>query len=134
MSRLDDLKIGDEIPTGKGNLWIPEMTIAEMQQKAWQNAEDKGFHGVQADVATRLMLMVTELAEAMEEWRSGRKPNETWYKDPGDKPEGVPSELADVVIRIGDFCQIYGIDLEKAIIEKMAYNKTRPQLHGGKRC
>lgn len=49
-----------------------------------------------------------------------------------EKPEGVPSELADVVIRIADMCGLYGIDLEAAIIEKMAYNKSRPYRHGGK--
>lgn len=49
------------------------------------------------------------------------------------KPEGVPSELADVLIRIGDMAYLYGIDLEKAVEEKMAYNKTRSFRHGGKR-
>ncbi len=49
------------------------------------------------------------------------------------KPEGIPSELADVVIRVFDMCGYYGIDLEAAIKEKMAYNKTRPFKHGGKK-
>lgn len=49
------------------------------------------------------------------------------------KPEGIPSELADAVIRIFDMCGYYGIDLEKAIDEKMAYNKTRSYKHGGKK-
>lgn len=49
------------------------------------------------------------------------------------KPEGIPSELADVVIRVFDICEYYGIDLEKAILEKHDYNVTRPFLHGGKK-
>jgi len=49
------------------------------------------------------------------------------------KPEGIPIELADVVIRIFDLCGYYNIDLEHAIEEKMTYNKTRPHKHGGKR-
>lgn len=49
------------------------------------------------------------------------------------KPEGIPSELADIVIRVMDICGMYGIDLEKAILEKMEYNRTRPMRHGGKK-
>lgn len=50
------------------------------------------------------------------------------------KPEGVPAELADIFIRIGDAAAEYGIDLEEEVILKMAYNSTRPQKHGGKRA
>lgn len=50
-----------------------------------------------------------------------------------NKPEGVWSELADTVIRIAHMCHIYGIDLEDAIEQKMAFNRTRPYLHGGKK-
>jgi NTP pyrophosphatase (non-canonical NTP hydrolase) len=76
-------------------------------------------------------ILVTEFAEAMEEHRSGRQPAEVYQSD-GDKPEGIPIELADVVIRILDFCGRWGIDLEDAMREKMAYNWTLPHRHGGK--
>ena len=49
-----------------------------------------------------------------------------------NKPEGIPSELADIVIRVADLCGYYGIDLEAAITEKMEYNKSRPYKHGNK--
>lgn len=49
-----------------------------------------------------------------------------------NKPEGVASELADVVIRVADLCGLYGIDLNAALEEKMAFNKTRPYRHGNK--
>ena len=49
------------------------------------------------------------------------------------KPEGIPSELADVVIRVFDMCGYFGIDLEDAISEKMEYNKNRPYKHGNKK-
>ena len=48
------------------------------------------------------------------------------------KPEGIPAELADVVIRIMDMCEHYGIDLASAILEKHEFNKTRAYRHGGK--
>lgn len=48
------------------------------------------------------------------------------------KPEGVASELADVVIRIVDTCAHYGFDLAAEIIAKMDYNETRSNRHGGK--
>lgn len=48
------------------------------------------------------------------------------------KPEGVGSEFADVLIRLLDDCERYGIDLEFEYERKMAYNHTRSYLHGGK--
>ena len=52
------------------------------------------------------------------------------YRD--QKPEGVAIELADCIIRILDYCEYAGIDIEKAISLKHEYNKTRPYRHGGK--
>lgn len=50
------------------------------------------------------------------------------------KPEGVPTEMADIIIRVLDAACAYGIDIDKAIAEKVAYNRTRPYKHGGKVC
>jgi NTP pyrophosphatase (non-canonical NTP hydrolase) len=135
------------------------MDIRELQQKCWQTAEDKGFHDdrpkrSQYDTrdaynkalanwqGNKLLLMVSEVVEAHDELRSGRAADETYYptQTPGDwsdvpirhKPEGVPSELADTVIRVLDFCGTEGIDLQSIIEEKLAYNATRERLHGRK--
>ena len=105
------------------------MTIADMQQRAWQNSESHGFHEEPVDFSTRLMLIVSELAEAQEEERSGRPFTETYFSEKG-APKGIPSELADVIIRVGDLAGVYGIDLEAAVRDKMAYNETRPHKHG----
>jgi hypothetical protein len=50
------------------------------------------------------------------------------------KPEGVPSELADIIIRVGDAAEEYNIDIGREVLLKMAYNATRPYKHGGKRA
>ncbi len=52
---------------------------------------------------------------------------------PGAKPEGIPSELADVVIRCAHYAGANGIDLSAAVLEKAAYNKNRPFKHGDRR-
>ena len=68
--------------------------------------------------------------EALEEYRNGRIPTEIYYD--GDKPEGIPIELADVIIRILDYCGKEKIDIGQALNIKHEYNKTRPYKHGGK--
>jgi len=49
-----------------------------------------------------------------------------------DKPEGVGSEFADVLIRLLDDARMYGIDLEAEYERKIAYNRTRAWRHGGR--
>lgn len=46
------------------------------------------------------------------------------------KPEGVGSELADVIIRVLDACGAWEIDIEKAVRDKIRYNATREYKHG----
>lgn len=48
------------------------------------------------------------------------------------KPEGVGSEFADILIRLLDDCDRWGIDLAFEYERKMAYNERRPYQHGGR--
>lgn len=53
------------------------------------------------------------------------------FPDRPAKPEGVPSELADIIIWIMDACELMDVDLEEAIIQKLNYNRSRDYRHGG---
>ena len=81
--------------------------------------------------AEHLMLMVSELAEALEELRNDPNLTKVYYQENG-KPEGFSVELADCVIRIAAFCGSHNLDLEKALHEKLKFNISRPIRHGGK--
>lgn len=66
-----------------------------------------------------LMLMVSEISEAMEGERKGLMDTHLPHRS---MPE---VELADVLIRIFDYAGAYGYDLDGAVQEKREYNQTR---------
>lgn len=70
-------------------------------------------------VPNKLMLTVSELAEAMEADRKGLKDSHLPHRD------GVEVELADAAIRIFDLAGALGFDLGSALAEKLAYNAKR---------
>jgi len=186
---------------------------------------EKGWwDGSPRSVAALTLLMQSENAEALEDYRNNKGLNEVWYEvkyvtpsegaakktmTKGDldalradpvitvadaKPCGIPIEIADTLIRVADYaahrsldlnaehkklpvgrsgqdfeealaesnywialawkhqkdgpiaeymtkaadclilmCQNKGIDIEGAIEEKTAFNRTRPRRHGGKK-
>ncbi|MEK4449910.1 hypothetical protein NYE78_06475 [Paenibacillus sp. FSL L8-0506] len=123
-------------------------SIKELVKEAHDTAVSKGWWDSAPSFGEIIALIHSEASEALEDYRIGSLPSEAWYEKkmeggqtvrisppstgPAWKPCGIPSELADIVIRVMDACGHYGIDLEQAIAEKMAYNATRPQRHGGK--
>lgn len=70
-------------------------------------------------VATKLMLSVSELAEAMEGHRKSKHDDHLPHRLMAEV------ELADAVIRIADLAGALGYDLGGAIAEKLAYNAQR---------
>ena len=93
------------------------MKISEMVDLVHDNAVNKGFWDKRREVGTLLMLVVSELAEALEAHRNRDM-------------ENFAEELADTVIRVADIAGGLNIDLEMEIVNKMVRNKHRPRLHG----
>lgn len=113
---------------------MTEKTVNQLVQESYQNARTHGWHDEPRTIGDLICLMHSELSEALEEHRNGRLPTEVYYNDSKpNKPEGIPVELADCVIRIFDFCGLYDIDLGTILNQKMQYNATRPYRHGGKK-
>lgn len=120
-----------------------------LRDEALRIATEHGFKD--ASVGEDIALMHSELSEALEDHRTGKLPADVWYElkdgrafntldavqDAGyaeldGKPCGIPSEMADTMIRILHFCGKHKIDIARAVAEKMRYNDSRPMKHGGK--
>ena len=125
-----------------------------LRDLAYENAKSKGFHestpevaaeGWLANDAMKMALIHSEVSEALEALREGYAPASLYYIEHDDgwvvdkdrdaygnlnKPEGVPAELADVIIRVLDYCGSRDIDIAEAVRRKVAYNAARPALHG----
>ncbi len=77
----------------------------------------KGFVTNKENMLEKLMLAVTELAEAAEDVRHAN-----W--------EHFGEEIADCVIRLLDICGALNINLQKELANKMRINEKRPYRHG----
>src|ERR1035437_3459103 len=138
------------------------MNINDTMKEVHDLAIEKGWYEKPKSPLEALMLMVSELSEAAEEVRKGTPPvyqlkdigcqqepciatvvqSSRHFEDPRfpnfnhsnsqNKLEGELIELADAVIRIFDYAEFRGFDLEEAIAMKHAYNKFRSYKHGNK--
>jgi len=107
------------------------MTLQELVEMSYKTAKEKGFHDPPLSYGEALMLVVSELGEMLEAHRKGLKIEDN------DHPTGLLpeiEELADVLIRLGDFIAVRYTweDVANAIRIKNEYNKTRPHRHGKK--
>lgn len=119
------------------------MTILELLATAYGTATDKGWWAnctkdgvidhdlVVARIPEKLCLIHSEVSEALEDYRCDAL---TTSIRASGKPEGLPSELADIIIRVADLAGALGIDLEAELQLKMDFNLGRDHRHGGKRC
>lgn len=116
------------------------MEVEDLFRKAHETAKIKGWWGSEEEMRKRnplecIALIHTELSEAVEEFRKGSPPFVTPVNDDNIKPEGWLVELADAVIRIGDFVESEGLTnmFVEALKAKMDFNQLRPFRHGGKK-
>jgi len=116
--------------------------------------ETNEAHGFESEVTDEnpgmfsqtMLLVVSEISEALEEFRNHNGVRHIYWSDGQggtsdhrieglyEKPEGIPIEIADAVIRLFDFCAANKINLEGAMLTKMVYNNKRSFRHGNKKC
>ena len=129
--------------------------LNDLAERIYEANKAKGFWARERPLTETTMLIVTELAEAVEEERAGNAG--LYYLDAeanevvlaGDthanwdglvrskarasgplKPEGVDVELIDALIRLLDLLGARGTDVERLLEQKLAFNETRAPRHG----
>lgn len=122
-------------------------TLNEMANDIYLANKEKGFWDKERNVGEMLMLVTSELGEAMEAHRKGRfadrpiadqngifdmnKKGHIKYFENTVK-DTFEDEIADSIIRLFDMAGGLNIDLDFHIKNKLAYNATREKLHGKK--
>jgi NTP pyrophosphatase (non-canonical NTP hydrolase) len=136
---------------GNGNDWFigGKIMLNELRDKVHENAKAHGFYdSKEVNIPEKLMLIVSELGEAMEAYRKGHhckfkvdiqfdlmlKSNSSsewnYYFEHSTIKDSFEDELADTIIRLLDLCGYMDINIDKHIDLKMKYNESRPYKHG----
>lgn len=117
--------------------------LNKIAQEVHQNAINKGFYDPPVELGTQLMLITSELSEALEADRHGRRALTDLFDEKleGDKfmdeyetliKGSFDEEAIDAIIRLFDTCASRAVDIDKHIRLKMKYNSLRPYKHGKK--
>jgi NTP pyrophosphatase (non-canonical NTP hydrolase) len=121
---------------------LKECSLNVLAERIFDNAKKHGFHKKGENISEKLMLIVSELGEACEALREGKRffgQAAEVVRSVCDLPvvifEGAvkdtfEDELADVLIRTLDLMYSLGIDIDFHVREKMRYNEGRPHRPG----
>ena len=116
------------------------MHLSEIVRSAHENSKAKGFWDYSFETfgniipehmiaAEKVALVHSEVSEWLEAERED--PHAHCGKE-GTELTRREEELADIIIRVCDAAGGLGVDLEKAVAEKMRYNLSRKPKHGKK--
>lgn len=106
-------------------LAIQNEVAATVVEKGFRKPNEYGTLHERRNQGELLALMHSELSEALEAVRYGN-PASQHIPD----FNGLEEEMADVLIRIFDFCDEFDLRLPEAILRKMEFNANRPHKHG----
>ena len=123
------------------------MNLTELSKQIHAGNVQRGFYDHPATFPDRCMLIVSEIAEAVEAHRENRLAEagaarhivlKMHEMDMAAFPDyfrslvkdTVQDEIADAIIRLLDLSGYMGIDIDAHVHAKLAYNATRPRLHG----
>ena len=122
-------------------------TLNELSKQFHEKAKAKGFWDEPRETGTLLMLIVSELSEALEADRKNKyaelsvfdarnEDRKNWADFSADFQELIKDsfedEIADTFIRLLDLVGYLGIDIDRHILLKMQYNHMREFKHGKK--
>lgn len=119
-----------------------KLTIGDAANMVHRLAVEKGWHDPE-ETEDQFVERTTnnfhdEVSELHEAWRNNRLHSPCDKADKMQELGFVPltcleEEMADIIIRVLDSCVRLGVDIDRAVMVKHKFNKTRPYRHGGKR-